>query len=133
MATTATITINSADLTGDTLSITKTATFNKAGSTTALEQTTGLNHKVYTDASADQLLVNGTDFGTNVAAKVYIANLSTDQTEYLQVNIGPAAMGKLYAGDWMVIPYEQHDNANDIDISPSAATKMPVEWVVFYE
>ena len=75
MATTATITINSADLTGDTLSITKTATFNKAGSTTALEQTTGLNHKIYTDASADQLLINGTDFGTNVAAKVYILTL----------------------------------------------------------
>jgi len=133
MATTATITINSADLTGDALSITKTATFHKAGSTEDLEQTTGLNHKIYTDSSADQLLINGTDYGTNVAAKLYIANLSTDETEYLQVNIGPQAIGKLYAGDWMLIPYEQHDADNDIDISPSVATKMPIEWAVFYE
>lgn len=133
MATTASITISSSDLTGDTLSISKTATFNKAGGTTALEQTTGVNHVIYTDASADQLLINGTNYGTDVAAKVYIANLSTDETEYLQVSIGPAAMGKLYAGDWMVIPYEQHDSDNDIDISPSVATKMPIEWAVFYE
>ena len=133
MATTATFTINSADLTGDALSISSTSTFYKAGTTTHLEQTTGLNHKIYTDDTADLLLLNGTDYGTNVAAKVYIANLSTDPTEYLQVNMGPQAMGKLYAGDFLFIPWEQHDNANDIDISPSVATKMPIEWVVFYE
>ena len=129
MATTASITISSSDLTGDTLSISKTATFNKAGSSSALEQTTGVNHKNYTSMSESTIIAEG-DYTDDIAAKVYISNLSTDQTEYLVVNIGANVLGRLYAGDWMLVPYLGTEN---VTITPSVATKMPVEWALFYE
>jgi hypothetical protein len=129
MATTASITISSSDLTGDTLSISKTATFNKAGSSSALEQTIGVNHKNYTSTSASTIIAEA-DYTNNIAAKVYISNLSTDQTEYLIVNIGATVLGRLYAGDWMLVPYL---GTEDVKITPSVATKMPVEWALFYE
>ena len=129
MATTASITISSSDLTGDTLSISKTATFNKAGSSSALEQTTGVNHKNYTSMSESTIIAEA-DYTNNIAAKVYISNLSTDQTEYLVVKIDATVLGRLYAGDWMLVPYLGTEN---VTITPSVATKMPVEWALFYE
>lgn len=129
MATTASITISSSDLTGDTLSISKTATFNKAGSSSALEQTIGVNHKNYTSMSESTIIAEA-DYTNNIAAKVYISNLSTDQTEYLVVKIDATVLGRLYAGDWMLVPYLGTEN---VTITPSVATKMPVEWALFYE
>ena len=43
MATTATITLSSADIAGDPVNVSKTATCTKAGTTTDLDQTIGLN------------------------------------------------------------------------------------------
>ena len=45
--TTATITLNSADITGDALSLNKTATLTKANSSTGLDQFTGITTVIY--------------------------------------------------------------------------------------
>ena len=102
--TTATITLSSADIQSDVLALTKQATLNKAGTTTGLDQTTGLNKIIFTSESAITLIPR-TAAGLNKAAKVYIANKSTDASEFVTITINAQKIGKLYAGDWMFIPW----------------------------
>ena len=130
--TTATITLSSADIQSDVLALTKQATLNKANTTTGLDQTTGLNKVIYT-ATTNIVLLDSTVLGVNKAAKVYIANKSTDASEYITITINAQIVGKLYAGDWMFIPWSQSDAAGNIELQPSVATVLPVEYMMIHE
>tara|TARA_R100000908_G_C3741694_1_gene138051 strand:+ start:642 stop:1085 length:444 start_codon:yes stop_codon:yes gene_type:complete len=135
MATTmAAVSISSNDLTDDTLSINVSKHCYKAGTTLGLDQTTGLNrlHVTSTTQFDPFPVVKGT---TNASenGKVYIANLSTTDTEYVTVGIGDAVIGKLYAGDWMWMPWSpKAQHVNDIEITPSVATGMHVEFMAIH-
>ena len=56
MATTATITLTSADIAGDPVNVSKTSTCTKAGTTTDLDQTTGLN-RVHLRSTTNKVLL----------------------------------------------------------------------------
>jgi hypothetical protein len=127
--TTATLTLSSADLSGDALALSNTATLTKAGTLTGLDQTTGVARKTYTTTSI-QTLVNKADFADDKAHKVYIKNTSNVATENLIVTIESQLLGRLYAGDFMFIPF---NGDQDIKITPSVATAMTVEFLVIYE
>jgi len=129
--TTATLTISSADLTGDALSLSTTATLTKAGVTTGLDETTGVARKTFATAQTAYNLITAADYTTPIAAKVYIKNPSATAAEYINVEIGASntVLGRLYAGDWTLFPW---DGANDIDIDTSAVN-MTVEYLVIYE
>ena len=129
--TTATITISSADLTGDALSVSTTATLPKGGTTTGLDQTTGVARKFFASAQANTTLIAAADYTAGKAHKVYIKNISTTASEYIKVELGASnlSLGFLYAGDFMFIPY---DGENDIDIDTSDVN-MTVEYLVIYE
>ena len=127
--TTATLTLSSADLSGDALALSNTATLTKAGTLTGLEQTTGVARKTYTTTSI-QTLVDKADFADDKAHKVYIKNTSNVATENLIVTIESQLLGRLYAGDFMFIPF---NGDQDIKITPSVATAMTVEFLVIYE
>ena len=129
--TTATITLSSADIQSDVLALTKQATLNKGGTTTGLEQTTGLNKVIYT-ATTNIVLLDSTALGVGKAAKVYIANKSTDASEYVTLTINAQIIGRLYAGDWMFIPWSQIDS-NDLKLTTSVATALPVEYMMIHE
>ena len=133
--TTATVSISSSDLTGDSLALTTTTTLTKAASpTVGLEQTTGVARKYYTSAAANTLL-SAADYATATqATKVYIKNLSGTKTDTVLVTVDGGAgtdldLGKLYGGDWTFFPW---DGANDINITTSAAG-MTVEYLVIFE
>ena len=71
--TTATITLNSADITGDALSLNKTATLTKANSSTGLDQFTGITTVIYAAAQTAKNIVAAADYAdTTVSHKVYI-------------------------------------------------------------
>ena len=129
--TTATITISSADLTGDALSLSTTATLTKGGTTTGLDQTTGVARKFFASAQANTTLIAAAAYTAGKAHKVYIKNISTTASEYIKVELGASnlSLGFLYAGDFMFIPY---DGENDIDIDTSDVN-MTVEYLVIYE
>ena len=74
MATTATITLTSADIAGDPVNVSKTATCTKAGTTTDLDQTIGLN-RVHLRSTTNKVLLAANAEGNNLAAKVYIINI----------------------------------------------------------
>ena len=127
--TTATLTLSSADLSGDALALSNTATLTKAGTLTGLDQTTGVARKTYNTTSI-QTLVDKADFADDKAHKVYIKNTSNVATENLIVTIESQLLGRLYAGDFMFIPF---NGDQDIKITPSVATAMTVEFLVIYE
>ena len=130
--TTATLTLTSADLTGDSLALTATTQLKKAGSTVGLDQTSGVSRKYFATASSNQTLLSEGDYSdTAKAHKVYVRNLSTDATEYLMLSIGGSntAIGRLYAQDWAFFPI---DGTLDVDVTTSAAA-MTVEYMIIYE
>jgi hypothetical protein len=150
--TTASITLSSSDLTGDALSLSATATLTKGNSVTGLDQTSGVARKTFT--SQDEVIVfdaneynaSGTAVTvTNPGFKVYLRNPSTVSSEYFTIKIAdgsgitgsPAAsvagenMGRLYAGDWTLFPWDASADA-DITVAPSVATAMTLEYMIIY-
>ena len=129
--TTASITLASSDLvSGMAMNYYKTATLNKAGTSTGLE-------KIQTDtreylATGAVELLDESVVTTSGANKVYVKNLSTDATEYFEIAIQSEVLGRLYAGDWMFIPWSA-GGSNNITVNPSVATSMKIEYVVVHE
>jgi hypothetical protein len=136
MATTATITLSSADIAGDPVNVSKTATCTKAGTTSDLDQSIGLN-RVHLRSTTNKVLLAANAEGNNLAAKVYIINKATDPTLYVTVTINAQSIGKLYAGDWMFIPWSQTDVSADIEVAATNWTAgtgdVPVEYALFHE
>ena len=128
--TTATIVLSSTDLLSDELSLTSTATLTQAGNSTGLTGTEGLARKTVTGGHAQYTLFDGSDFTADKAHKVYLKNLSTTASEYFLITVNAEDVGRLYAGDWALIPWSAHDNDNDIKIDPSAAD-MTLEYMLF--
>ena len=135
--TTATITLYSSDWNGDELALSTSANLTKADSVTGLDQTTGVSRKIFTATSLVNIF-EGNDYTAAKAHKIYLRNPSTVATEYFTVSIGdsggtPEEIGRLYAGDWMFMPWSAHDAANDICITPSVATAMTLEYLLIFE
>ena len=138
MATTATINISSPDLMpGSSLSISANTTLTKAGVTTDLDQkqsgviklTTGTEYRLgplATEMASD---------AHNISSYLYISNNTTeDATYYVDWGIHETMIGRLYAGDWMFIPWGMNDTASEfvIEAEPAGAT-CPYEFALFQE
>lgn len=133
MATTnATLTLSSADLTGDNLSLSTTTSLSQAGTNTGLSQTTGLTRRTYAAAiTTQEAILTASEYANDEAHKVYVKNLSTTASEFVTIFIGAVEVGRLYAGDFMFLPWSAVASA-DIDIKTSAAN-MSIEFMVFVE
>ena len=127
--TTATLTLSSSDLTGDALALSTTTTLTKAGTVTGLDQSTDVARTTFTTTSI-QTLVDKADFTADRAHKVYVKNISTTASENLIITVESQQLGRLYAGDFMFIPF---NGEQDIKVTPSVATTMTVEFLVIYE
>ena len=132
--TTASLSLSSSDLFDDSLSISTSNTLYKAGTTIGLDQTTGLT-KVYLTATTNVDIITVPGATMNGKSNfVYLANLSEDVTEYMVVSIGDKVIGRLYAGDWMWMPWNQQaQHLSDIEIAPSVATGMWFEYAIIHE
>jgi len=140
--TTATLTLSSGDLTGDALALSSTTTLTKGGTTTGLDQTTGVARKTTGATTAFVLFEAGDYTAANPGHKVYIKNTMSTGTEYFTVSIGDGPsttvveLGRLYAGDFMFIPWSAgaavDANHNDIVVAPSSATDMTIESALIY-
>ena len=128
--TTATITLSSTDLVSDELALSTTATLTQAGTSTGLTGTSGLGRKKLASGHAQYTLFDGSDYTSDGAHKVYLKNTSTTASEYFAIDINSERMGKLYAGDWALFPWDANADTNDIKIDPSAAD-MVLEYMLF--
>ena len=153
----ATLSVNS-DINYSGVSIHKTMTMTKAGSTAGLELFTGLAKRTFTSTNHVDLLTAGSGIAADVtaskAAKLYIKNIGTDSTQYFDIGLGKSSgsgtmegfdqassaerfcpIGRLYGGDFLIIPWnaDTTNGYNDVTIKPSVATTMSVEYAVFFE
>ena len=137
MATTnATITLQSSGIGSQPLSLSKTMTLYKLGTTAGLDQTTGLA-RLTTEAATNVILLDSVA-GPRAAlgsknGKVYIKNCSTVDTEYVIITINAQVMGRLYAGDFAFFPWSESDAAGNIELEPSVATPMVIEYMHIHE
>ena len=137
--TTAALTLGSADLLTDALSLSATKTLHKAGSTVGLDATTGITTAFLTATTNIDIfttLLDNSGDGPAFAGKtswVYICNNSEDETEYGVVTISGNIIGKLYAGDFAFFPWEANADTNDIKIQPSTSASHTLEYMLFYE
>ena len=138
--TTATITLSSADITDNNLSISNTATLTTAGTDTGLTETTGLA-RVKTNSGSNTILLDfglaggvAQDVTADKSAKVYIKNCNDrgDGTKFVNILIKTREIGRLYGGDWMFIPYSG-GTGEDIEYTASDTTETILEYGVFYE
>ena len=114
--TTATVSISSADLMpGSPLNISASSVLMKTGITTGMELVEMGNAEVAQDYEA-QLFADGpaTDNG---AYFIYVCNTTTeDTTYYIEYKIHETVIGRLYAGDWMFVPYNASDGDAEIEV-----------------
>jgi len=140
--TTAAITLTSTDLLTDALSLSATNTLYKAGTTVGLDQTTGMARAYLTATTVVDIfpqLIEGSIAFENKSSWVYICNKSEDETEYITVKICENEIGRLYAGDYLWMPWSMRESVNannhhgDITVAPSVATGMWLEWTCINE
>ena len=127
--TTATITLSSTDLLSDELALSTTATLTGAGNSTGITGTTGLARKTVAGSHAQYTLFDGSDYTADKAHKLYLKNTSTTAAEYFLITVNAEDVGRLYAGDWALMPWSAHDADNDIKIDPSA-NDMTLEYML---
>ena len=112
--TTAAVTLTS-DLLSDSLSVSTSTTCMKAGTTAdGLDQMRMGYNEVPTGTSFD--LLDATAAAVDKGNKIYICNESTDETYYIIVTIDAKVIGRLYAGDWMFVPYNASDGDAEIEV-----------------
>ena len=127
----------SSDISSYPMSISKTMTMTKsANPSVGLEETTGLRTKRFTDATA-AVIAEHDELTDDRAHKIYIRNASTSRSNFFYVayNASAAAaataetIGKLYGGDWMLMPYDGNVN---ITVASSTTTEVQfLEYMVF--
>ena len=129
--TTATITLSSTDLLSDELALTTTATLTGAGNSTGLTGTGGLGRKT-TSSTSQYILFDADDYpsGPAKAHKIYLKNTSASAGEYFTITHNAEEIGRLYAGDWAFFPWNNHDGAADIKITPSVSSSITLEYML---
>ena len=76
---------------------------------------------------------------TGKSSWVYICNKSDNAEEFALVTIGGINIGRLYGGDFLWMPWSMVESVNadnhhgDIEIAPSVATGMWVEYMMIHE
>ena len=128
--TTAAVTLTS-DLLSDALSVSTTTTCMKAGTTAdGLDQMDTGYVEIATGDVYD--ILDATVLGLDKANKVYICNESTDETYYVAVTVKAEVIGKLYAGDWMFIPWGAEHADSDIGLEALIGTNK-ITYTLFHE
>ena len=155
---TAQLTVSS-DITDYGLAINKTMTMSKAGATTGLDRTSGVQRVYLANLNHVDLIKGGLantsveDMTLSASAKVYIKYLEDDTAKFVRIGLGNAAdgttqtanngdqtffeIGRLYGNEWMIIPWNGASNVGDITVQPSSASVTDgaaiVEYIVFFE
>ena len=66
----------------------------------------------------------------DIGSYLYLCNNSTDDTYYIDWGIHETMMGRLYAGDWMFIPWNASDDDAEIEIEAQTGIN-DIEWALF--
>ena len=138
MATTATISISSDIATGFG-GISESMTLTQAGTITDIDSTTGFQiRKLAATGAVDliEMAVEKVEPKDSVAAKIFIRNIGykgiIDKSVGVTIGVKSEPIGKLYGGDWMMMPLTCID-LDDITANPATADTVVIEYVMFFE
>ena len=125
--------------------ISKSMTLTKAGTVTDLEETTGFSRRKLAATTAVDLITMANELvepSDNTAAKVYIRNIgdgkgNIDKSTYVTISIGdtggtPQEIGRLYGGDWLLMPLTVVDD-KDVIAAPENNNTVVLEYIMFFE
>ena len=138
MATTATISISS-DIAPGFGGINASMTLTQAGALTDIDSTTGFQIRKLAAASEVDLITMANELvepEDSQAAKIYIRNIGykgdIDKSVGVTIGVKSEPIGKLYGGDWMMMPLTCID-ADDVTATPATADTVVLEYVMFFE
>ena len=139
MATIATISVSS-DIAPGFGGISESMTLTQAGTITDIDSTSGFQIRKLSAAAAVDLVTMANELvepKDSVAAKIFIRNIGykgvVDKSVGVTIGVNAEPIGKLYGGDWMMMPLTCID-ADDITADPSPSDDTVVlEYVMFYE
>ena len=138
MATTCTISIAS-DIAPGFGGISETMTLTQAGTVTDIDSTTGFAIRKLSATGAVDLVTMASELiepKDSVAAKIYIRNIGyrgvIDKSVGVTIGVNAEPIGKLYGGDWLMMPLTCID-ADDITVNPDNDNTVVIEYVMFYE
>ena len=138
MATTCTISVSS-DIAPGFAGINETMTLTQAGTLTDIDSTTGFSIRKLSATGAVDLVTMVNELvepKDSVAAKIYIRNIGhkgvIDKSIGVTIGVNAEPIGKLYGGDWMMMPLTCID-ADDITVNPENDTTVVIEYMMFYE
>jgi hypothetical protein len=123
------------DISSYPIAISKTMTMKKAGTIIGLDETLGLKTKKFNSTTAAEI-ATAADLTNDGAHKLYVRNASTNKANFFYVayhatDAGAATaetIGKLYGGDWMLMPY---NGSTDINVASSTTDIQYLEYMVF--
>jgi hypothetical protein len=126
--TTATIDITSTDLG---ISLNASTNLSKTGTSTGLEiMDAGYGEVTVAHGAKALLEASGVAADRDTSNYFYLSNKETDETYYLIVKLHDAIVGRLSAGDWMFMPWNQGDADAEISITATNGT-CAYEYAVF--
>ena len=138
MATTATISISS-DIAPGFGGINASMTLTQGGTIIDIDSTTGFQIRKLSAISAVDLVTMANELvepKDSVAAKIYIRNIGykgvIDKSVGVTIGVKSEPIGKLYGGDWMMMPLTCID-ADDVTATPETVDTVVLEYVMFYE
>ena len=138
MATTATINISS-NISPGFSGISESMTLTQAGTLTDIDSTTGFQIRKLSAASVVDLVTMANELvepEDSQAAKIFIRNIGyrgvIDKSVGVTIGVNAEPIGKLYGGDWMMMPLTTID-ADDITATPATDDTVVIEYVMFYE
>ena len=139
MATTCTINISS-DIAPGFGGISETMTLTQAGTLTDIDSTTGFQRRKLSATSAVDLVTMASELiepKDSVASKIYIRNIgdgkgNIDKSVGVTIGVNAEPLGKLFGGDWMMLPLTCID-ADDVTATPATDDTVVLEFVMFFE
>jgi hypothetical protein len=138
MATTCTISIAS-DIAPGFGGINESMTLTQAGTITDIDSTTGFQRRKLSATGAVDLVTMASELiepKDSVAAKIFIRNIGyrgvIDKSVGVTIGINAEPIGKLYGGDWLMMPLTCID-ADDVTATPDTDDTVVLEFVMFYE
>ena len=138
MATKATITLTS-DIMPNFGTYTKEMTLTAAGTSVDIDSTTGFSRRKLAAATVVDLVTMANELvetKDSTAAKIYIKNIGYKGTiskdKYVLIGVKAQPIGRLYGGDWMMMPLTGID-ADDVTATPETADAVVLEYAMYYE
>tara|TARA_R100001015_G_C4602242_1_gene157186 strand:- start:546 stop:971 length:426 start_codon:yes stop_codon:yes gene_type:complete len=139
MATTCSISITS-DIAPGIGTISKDMTLTQAGNTIDIDSTTGFQIRKLNATGAVDLVTMANELvepKDSTAAKIYIRNIgdgkgNIDKSTFVEVGINSQVIGRLYGGDWLLMPLTVIDG-DDVTVNPENNNTVVLEYIMFYE